>query len=53
MGQREGEGGGCAGWGNTWLRIGELGGSLEKITPLNLQREGGIVGEEGEDRRIK
>lgn len=39
-------GAGEKGGGGTWLRVGESGGSLEKIRPLNLKRESSILGEE-------
>ena len=41
------------GRGGTWLRVGESGGSLEKIRPLNLEREKVAFCEEGEKRRLK
>lgn len=37
--QHEMGGTGERGRGGTWLRVGESGGSLEKIRPLNLERE--------------
>lgn len=46
-------GAGERGGGGTWLSVGESGGSLEKIRPLNLERESSILGEEGEKRRLK